>query len=108
MTKPVLKLHINAPDGEKMEESSFDGHESMKVDEQDVKESDLDEDDIGVDDIEEYEDEETRSEQTEDSVSEVNESDDEYVPVGKKGLAPCSLRSPTPTDRDKCNNNKVF
>ena len=84
MTKPVLKLHVNAPDEEKMEESSLDGHESMEVDEQDVKESDLDEDDIGVDDIEEYEDEETGSEQTEDSVSEVNESDDEYVPVGKK------------------------
>ena len=38
-----------------MEESSFDGHESMEVDQQDVKESDLDEDGIGVDDIEEYE-----------------------------------------------------
>ena len=56
----------------------------MEVDEQDVKESDLDKDDLGVDDIEEYEDEETGSEQTEDSVSEVNESDDEYVPVSKK------------------------
>ena len=84
MTKPVLKLHVNATDEEKMEESSFDGHESMEVDEQDVKESDLYEDDIGVDDIEVYEDEETGSEQTESSVSEVNESDDEYVPVGKK------------------------
>ena len=56
----------------------------MEVDEQDVKDSDLDKDGIGVDDIEEYEDEETGSEQTENSVSEVNESDDEYVPVGKK------------------------
>ena len=84
MTKSVLKLHVNAPDEGKMEESSFDGHESMEVDEQDVKESDLDEDDIGVDDIEEYEEEETGSEQTEDSVSEVTESDDEYVPVSKK------------------------
>ena len=84
MTKPVLKLHVNAPDEEKMEESSFDGHESMEVDEQDVKKSDLDEDDIGVDDIVEYEDEETGIEQTEDSVSEVNESDDEYLPVGRK------------------------
>ena len=84
LTKPVLKLHVNAPDEEKMEESSIDGHESMEVDAQDVKESYLDEDDIGVDDIEEYEDEETGSEQTEDSVSEVNESDDEYVPFGKK------------------------
>ena len=37
MTKPVLKLHVNAPDEEKMEESSFDGHESMEVDEQDDK-----------------------------------------------------------------------
>ena len=43
MTKPVLKLHVNAPDEEKMDESSFDGHESIEVDEQDVKESDLDE-----------------------------------------------------------------
>ena len=84
MTKPVFKLHVNAPDEEKMEESLFDGHESMEVDEQDVKKGDLDEDDIGVDDIEEYEDEETGSEQTEDRVSEVNESDDEYIPVGKK------------------------
>ena len=75
--------HVNAPDEEKMEDSSFDGHESMEVDEQDFKVSDVDEDDIGVDDIEEYEDEETGSEQTEDSVSKVNESDDEYVPVGK-------------------------
>ena len=83
MTKPDLKLHVNAPDKEKME-SSFDGHESMEVDEQDAKESDLDEDDIEVDNTEEYEDEETEIEQTEDSVSEVNESDDEYVPVGKK------------------------
>ena len=84
MTKPVSILHVNAPDEEKVEESSFDGHESMEVDEQDVKESDLDEEDIGVDNIQGYEDEETGSEQTEDSVSEVNESDDQYVPVGKK------------------------
>ena len=91
MTKPVFKLHVNAPDEEKMEESSFNGHASMEVDEQDVKENDLDEDDTDVwfiyskvDDIEEYKDEETGSEQTEDSVSEVNESDDENVLVGKK------------------------
>ena len=46
MTKPVLKLHVNAPNEEKMQESSFVSHESMEVDEQDAKDSDLDEDDI--------------------------------------------------------------
>ena len=69
MTKPVLKLHVDAPGEEKMEECSFDCHESMEVGEQDAKESDLDEDVIEVNNIEEDEDEETESEQTEDSVS---------------------------------------
>ena len=84
MTKPVLKLHVNAPDEEKMEESSFDVHESMEVNKRDAKEGDLDKDDTEVDNIEEYDDEETESEPTEDTVSEVNESYDEYVPVSKK------------------------